>query len=208
MCPACSYLLEMWREEPHCLRCGRPRSGTGDLCRDCLATTPPFRLARAAAPYDGPFRQAVQKLKFQGALLLAEPLGQLMAETVLAEPMYTGVELVVPVPLHRRKLRSRGFNQSSLLGKEIGNRLGLPLEEKVLIKERETKDQIGLTREQRLANLRGAFTVDKPQLVKGKSLLLVDDIFTTGSTVSHSAAALLAAGAEEVSVITWAAGIN
>ena len=131
-----------------------------------------------------------------------------MAETVLAEPMYTGVELVVPVPLHRRKLRSRGFNQSSLLGKEIGNRLGLPLEEKVLIKERETKDQIGLTREQRLANLRGAFTVDKPQLVKGKSLLLVDDIFTTGSTVSHSAAALLAAGAEEVSVITWAAGIN
>lgn len=206
LCRTCTYLLEMWQEEPHCLRCGRLRSGPGELCRDCREKVPPFHLARAVAPYDGPFRQAIQKLKFKGEMWLAEPLGKLMAGAVLTEPMYTGVELIVPVPLHQRKLRVRGFNQSLLLGRELSSQLGIPLGEGVLIKKRETKDQIGLTREQRGVNLQDAFRVDKPQLIRGKSLLLVDDIFTTGSTVSHCAEALLAAGAAQVSVITWAAG--
>lgn len=208
LCGACQLRLEVWREEPRCRCCGRPGPGEGKLCRDCRESTPPFRLARAAAPYDGPFRQAVHRLKFQGELWLAEPLGLLMAETVSGEAGYGGTELVVPVPLHPGKLKARGYNQSSLLGEVLSRKLLLPLGDRLLVKERETRDQTGLTRKERWENLKGAFRVDKPQQVRGKSVLLVDDILTTGSTVTHCAGTLLAAGAAEVTVITWAVGSN
>lgn len=203
LCEKCALLLAMWREEPHCRRCGRLLGTTTGLCRDCQSDPPPFLVARAAAPYDGPFRQGIHRLKFHGEQSLAGPLGKLMGEAVANEPLFEGIQLIVPVPLHPRRLRERGFNQSGLLAEELSRQLNIPVRE-VLRKQRDTPDQVGLKREERLMNLAGAFTVVQPAAVQGKYVLLVDDIFTTGSTATHCVQALLSQGAAKVGVVVWA----
>lgn len=207
LCEKCRLLLELWRAEPHCRLCGRSVDKAGELCPDCRRQPPLFVAARAAAPYDGVFRQAVHRLKFRGEQFLAGPLGKLMAQVVAAEPLYREVQLIVPVPLHPRRLKERGFNQSALLAQELGRQLGLPCRE-ALRKQKDTLDQVGLRRGERLANLAGAFSVSQPALIRGKYVLLVDDIFTTGSTAVHCTEALLRGGAVRVAVITWATGAN
>lgn len=204
LCDKCALSLEIWREEPHCRCCGRLLGEIKNLCGECQNHPPPFVAARAAAPYDGPFRQGIHRLKFHGEQSLAEPLGRLMGEVVAGEPLFEGIELIVPVPLHPRRLRERGFNQSGLLAAELSRQLNVPLRE-VLQKQRDTREQVGLKRKERLVNLAGAFAVAQPAAIQGKYILLVDDIFTTGSTVTHCTQALLSRGAAKVAVITWAA---
>jgi len=207
LCEKCRFELEMWWEEPRCRRCGRLLNPGTEWCPACRQKPPPFAVARAAAPYDGVFRQALHRLKFRGELFLAEPMGKLMGEMAAREPLLQGVELAVPVPLHPRRFRERGFNQSALLAAELARQLGIPCRE-ALRKEKDTPDQVGLSKEERRVNLAGAFAVTQPALIRDKHVLLVDDIFTTGSTAWHCAAALLAGGAARVAVITWAAGAS
>lgn len=202
MCEKCALLLEMWRDEPHCRCCGRLLGEAKGLCRECQHHPPPFVVARAAAPYDGPFRQGIHRLKFHGEQFMAEPLGRLMGEVVAGDPLFKGIELIVPVPLHPRRLQERGFNQSGLLAAELSRQLNVPCRE-VLKKQRNTPDQVGLKREERLRNLAGAFVVAQPAAIREKYILLVDDIFTTGSTVTQCTQALLSQGAAKVAVITW-----
>jgi len=183
---------------------GEPRCG---LCR---RLEPPFAKATAYGSYDGGLRDLIHLLKYEQVRPAANVLGRMLAEAIAdLEPSFGESKvLVVSVPLHRSKLRQRGFNQSELIAraalklKPAGDRL--VLNANVLERRRETQSQTGLTRHQRRDNIRGAFAVTRPDEVAGRETLLVDDVFTTGTTVSECARLLRRAGASKVWVATVA----
>jgi ComF family protein len=180
------------------------------LCGLCRRAEPPFARAAAYGSYEGGLRELIHLLKFGGVRPAANVLGRMLAEALSTlAPELTGNSLaVVPVPLHRTKLRQRGFNQAELIARAAlkiespDNRLRLCAG--VLERKRETASQIGLTRHQRRENLRGAFGVHQADAVKGLEVLLVDDVFTTGATVSECSRVLRRAGATKVWVATVA----
>jgi ComF family protein len=183
--------------------------GTSEArCGVCRRLEPSFAKAVAYGSYDGGLRELIHLLKYEQVLPAAAVLGRLLAEGVrgLESSWSQRPVLIIPVPLHARKLRQRGFNQSELIAREFiklkGGTNCAALQTRVLQRRRETESQIGLTRHQRRENIRGAFTVVKPQGVAGREILLVDDVFTTGTTVSECARVLLRAGASKVFVAT------
>lgn len=149
-----------------------------------------------------PLRQVVHRFKYGRQASLGQPLGRLMAEA--CRPWFTlpDLDLVVPVPLHPRRLRWRGFNQSVLLGREVGRAWGVRLDPFVLTRRKETAPQSSLALKERHPNVRGAFAVAPRRSVEGKRLLLVDDVHTTGATVNECARVLMRSGAREVQVLT------
>ena len=173
-------------------------------CAACQRRPPPFHYARAAVRYDDVAREAVHALKFGGRRALAAPLGDLLAEISLPEAPDGGPHLVVPVPLHRRRERDRGFNQAVLLARRLGDAWGIPVCLDALARTVETAPQTELTATARRANVRDAFRLRRPELVAGRHTVLVDDIFTTGSTVSACARRLREGGASTVGVLTVA----
>jgi ComF family protein len=114
------------------------------------------------------------------------------------------VDVMVPVPLHIRRLRQRGFNQALLMVRELNKRMGIPYEERALAKIKDTPVQIALKKRERRKNLKGAFQVRDQETIQGKSIVLVDDVYTTGATVNECSRTLLAAGAKQVTVLTVA----
>lgn len=195
-----------------CLRCGRPLVGAAalghgpELCLDCHGGWQGFDLARAAGAYDWPLSEAVHRLKFGAELSLAELLGKLMGFRLGELVSLSGAlpDVIVPVPMHLMRLRERGFNQSQCLAQVVAGQYGLPVE-MALQRIRATVPQKVLGRDQRLSNLKGAFTVKRGARVKGKRVLLVDDVITTGSTAEACAFALKDAGACRVDVLLVAA---
>ena len=179
-------------------------------CGMCRRVEPPFARAAAYGSYESGLRELIHLLKYNGVRPAANVLGRMLAEAVAAlEPEFPAESvLLVPVPLHRSKLRQRGFNQAELIARaamKFGTaRDRLRLCAGALERKRETASQIGLTSHQRRENLRGAFAVAQPELVKGREVLVVDDIYTTGSTVSECARVLRRAGAAKVWVATVA----
>jgi ComF family protein len=181
---------------------GEPRCG---LCR---RTEPPFARALAYGSYDGGLRELIHLLKYDGVRPAANVLGRMLAEVITGlEPSFGNSVMVVPVALHARKLRQRGFNQSEMIAR-AALKLRMPekfvLEPNMLSRQRETQSQIGLTRHQRRENMRGAFAAAMPEDLVGKEVLLVDDVFTTGTTASECARVLRRAGATKVWVATVA----
>lgn len=181
----------------------------GDIrCGLCRRLELPFVKAVAYGSYDVGLRELIHLLKYEQVRPAAAVLGRMLAEAVnLLESCCTQrPAVVVPVPLHARKLRQRGFNQSELIAHEFIkiSHGKMTLHSRVLQRRRETESQIGLTRHQRRENIRGAFLVAKPQEIAGREILLVDDVFTTGTTVSECARILLRAGASKVFVATVA----
>jgi ComF family protein len=179
-------------------------------CELCRRAGPPYVRAIAYGSYDGGLRELIHLLKYDKVRPAANVLGRMLAEVIAElEPAFSATTiLVVPVPLHASKKRERGFNQSDLMARaavkqsSLGGRLKLQSE--LLQRKRITKSQIGLTRHQRRENLRGAFTVTDPSEVAGRIVLLIDDVFTTGTTVSECARILRRAGASKVFVATAA----
>lgn len=189
---------------PCCRRCGAPfrsRQGGDRLCQACWHQKPPFDHARAAAFYDGLVLEAIHRLKYQRQLLYAKVLGQIMTQATAITDVLATADLLLPVPLHPRRLRWRGFNQALLLAKHFQD---IPLGRDVLIRQRPTLPQVGLTSQERLANVKGAFLVQKPEQVAGKNVVLLDDVYTTGATVMECARVLRRAGAARIDVITAA----
>ena len=139
--------------------------------------------------------------------MLVEPLGELLLEAC-EDLRDDGIDLLIPVPLHPRRLRERGFNQSLLLARHLSRRLGLPCEAEVLVKVKDTPSQTSLSPAERQRAVRGAFEVMKGERIREKRVLLVDDVFTTGATVNEASRVLLRAGAEEVLVITLARSVG
>ena len=178
----------------------------GPLCGLCRQKAPHFRRAVAYGPYEGSLRDLVHLLKYQGIRPAARLLGRFMSQSVMQAGWAAGL-VVIPVPLASAKRRARGFNQAEEIARAFcreqgGNRI--QLETTSLQRTRETVSQTGLSREQRQANLRGAFTVSSREKVQGRTILLVDDVMTTGATAGECARVLLRAGAKEVFVATVA----
>jgi len=180
------------------------------LCGLCRRAQPPFVKAAAYGSYEGGLRELIHLLKYNSVRPAANLLGRMLAEAVShLEPALGDQALaVVPVPLHKTKLRQRGFNQSELIAraalKLLTPRGRFHLAPAVLERRRETQSQIGLSRHQRRQNMRGAFAVTQPDNIKNKPVLLVDDVFTTGTTASECARVLRRAGASKVFVATVA----
>jgi ComF family protein len=156
----------------------------------------------AAGVYAGTLREAVHRFKFGGALALDRPLGGLLAARLAAEMPLWRPELVVPVPLHRRRLGERTYNQSLLLARELARQWRVAVPARLLLRTRPTPPQQGLTAAQRRRNLKGAFALRRP--LGGERVLLVDDVLTTGATARECARMLLAGGAGEVAVAVLA----
>ena len=185
--------------------------GAGEArCGLCRRIEPVFARAAAYGSYESGLRELIHLLKYNGVRPAANVLGRMLSEAIATlEPDFAADSIaVVPVPLHRTKLRQRGFNQAELIARaamRIRGRAGrLHLHAGALVRTRDTASQIGLTSHQRRENLRGAFRVAQPDAVKAREILLVDDVFTTGSTVSECARVLRRAGATKVWVATVA----
>lgn len=200
---------------PLCAWCGDrlvSRAEEGQVCIHCEETAPRYEHAAAYGEYENALRGLIHVLKYQGIRPAAKPLGRCMAWTIrpiLAE--FPGEFLVVPVPLHRARRRTRGFNQAELVAKVALRELmeaRLRLSPRVLVRTRFTESQTGFTREQRRENLRGAFAVPDPARVRGRRVLLVDDVLTTGATADECSRILLRAGAEQVLVATVARAVS
>ena len=188
-------------KSPICSLCGRPFSdGTEQdrICEECLRKRPSYDIARAPYLYDGALMTAIHELKYAQRSHLADSLGSLLAlfaQTCIGELRGS---LVMPVPLHPKRLRARGFNQSLLLARCVASKTGAELDFLSLRRTKFTKPQTELSSEERKKNVRKAFEVVKPEVVKKRTILLVDDVATTGSTLNECAKALKRAGADGV----------
>jgi ComF family protein len=206
LCPTCWSRLKLI-ERPYCERLGIPFAydlGPGALSAEAIADPPPFDRARAVAVYDDVARRLVHGLKYRDRLELARWMAGWMARA--GTQVIDAADIVVPVPLHRRRLWWRRYNQSALLVRALAETAGKPLASDALIRIRATAQQVGLTAEERDRNVRGAFRVTAAgkRAIAGRRVLLVDDVYTTGATVKAGTRALLRAGAAAVDVLVFA----
>lgn len=181
--------------EPLCPRCGRPQI-SGILCPGCVSWSAAVDGIRAPFRFDGVIRQAVYELKYHNIRALAEPLARLINDYLISNPLPG--EILVPVPLHRKRLRERGYNQSGLLAKELGKLANLPVVDDCLVRQKHTSPQARTAAvAERHSNVDGAFICSGSD-VHGKAVLLIDDVATSGATLNAAAIALKAAGASSV----------
>ncbi len=195
---------------PRCLICWK--LGDEALCQNCISNIKKISYqhdeAKAFGIYEGVLRIAIKKLKFKNKKKLALPLASLLVEYIKRNFVDCSIDFIVSVPLSKKRLKSRGFNQVDLLAFIIERELKLQFIPNLLVRVKETKPQFELKREERFKNLEDAFRVSDPTKVKDKRVLLLDDIFTTGSTVAECFKALKQAGASEVYVLTLARAIE
>ncbi|MEE9542574.1 MAG: ComF family protein [Thermodesulfobacteriota bacterium] len=201
----CAHCLAGFKKvsKPVCSICGAPfvsSSGPDHLCAKCIKTKRPFVKARSALYYTDEGAEAIKRFKYHGVFSL-KPAFDNIFYALLDE--FRDVDLIIPVPLHRRRLAHRGFNQSLILARLVAKRLNKKLDYTTLKRVRLTRPQTELKGEERKRNVRGAFEVSSLSDYKDKKLLLVDDVYTTGSTVSECARVLKRAGGV-VSVLTLA----
>jgi ComF family protein len=194
----CDRCRLAWRAvpPPWCERCGQPLEG-GIACRLCAWWPAALGRVRSAVWLEDGARQVVHLLKYEGWWRVVESMARAMLRL---EPL-AGPIILVPIPLAAKRLRSRGYNQSERLAAALAERAGAVVVEGALRRVRETPTQTALTPEARLANVSGAFAGRE---VRGKAVVLVDDVFTTGATLAAAATALIAAGAARVDGVTFA----
>ncbi len=192
---------------PLCVQCGIPfltEAGIDHRCAACLTSPPPFTAARAAVDFSGPVKEMIHNFKYEHKVQLRRPLGILTAQRLQDFAISCAPDILIPVPLHNRRLRQRSFNQAVLLAEVLAKYWQLPLCRTNLQRIRWTEPQISLDARERRANVRGAFAVASAELLNGKRVILVDDVYTTGSTVAECAKVLRKAGAAAVYVVTTA----
>lgn len=193
---------------PICNKCGFmfvSREGDDHLCGQCIKRPMKFNVARAWGVYDRTLMDAVHNLKYNGKIQLAKPLGKMLLDTFMKYWQPEDVDMIVPVPLHKKRFRMRGFNQAYLLIKAWQKISRMPdIGHNALIREINTAPQIGLGKEERRKNIKNAFAVKNPEMIKGKRIVLVDDVYTTGATVDACARVLVGGGAVSVDVLTLA----
>lgn len=202
LCAACHAAIAI-PVPAGCRRCGAPGTESGLPCGACRARPPTFTSARALGPYvpDGSgneLARVVQHLKYRGCRSLAHPLADLLA----ARYPFPAHALLAPVPLHRARLRSRGYNQALLLARGLARRRGLALDPRLLERTRPTAEHARLDAAARHRNVQGAFRVRPGVALSGRTVVLIDDVLTTGATADACARALVAGGAAAVHVFT------
>ena len=199
LCARCRQLVRRL-EDPLCRRCGRELEFARSSC-GCRSRLRALSRARAAAAYEGPLEKAIHRFKYEGWRCLAPTLAGLLGDRLAVEPWPAA--LVLAVPLHERRLRQRGYNQSELLARELRGRLRLSAPPGGLLRLRDTPPQVGLDRLRRQANVADAFAWRGPPL-SGAPVLLVDDVTTTGATLEACARALRSVGSGPVLGLTVA----
>jgi len=194
LCHSCRGALP-YIVPPFCPKCGKPQP-SGTLCPGCVGWQAEIDGIRSPFRFDGVMRQAIHQLKYRNLRALAVPLAKLLNDYLATNPVPG--EVLVPVPLHRKRLRERGYNQSRLLVKELGKLINLPVIDDCLIRKQYAPPQTKTTTvDERQSNVVNAFTCRDHRL-KDKQVLLIDDVSTSGATLDACAAALKAAGATSV----------
>ena len=214
-CASCHGRIELVLH-PLCSVCGRPypdASGDDHVCAVCLSRPPHFIRAQAWACYpreestEHPLRRVIQKFKYGRKVSLGRPLGQLLGRGCHEFLNSCPIDLIIPVPLHPKRLRWRGFNQSVLLARQVSRLYNVPMDALLLYRSRETPPQTQLKEDERRRNVRGAFSLNPDNAVKNRRLLLVDDVYTSGATVNECSRTLKKAGAAAVYVVTRARAV-
>ena len=200
-CSGCWSQME-WLGNDGCSQCGLPLTGTeAEKCARCLADPPKLDRMRAAVAYDDLSRSLVLRLKYGRKVAIANTMARFMAPL---RGVWEDNVLLIPVPLHRSRLWNRGFNQSALLAERLSKRWGYPTRMELLRRAKRTRPLKGLNHRQRRRAVAGAFSVMDPAAVLGKTVVLVDDVLTSGSTAEACAGVLRRAGAGRVELICWA----
>lgn len=206
LCRACRAKLKPCRSA-YCLCCGRffPGAAAPHLCRRCLEARPPYAVHRSCAPYEGVLREVIILMKYHGYSVLGRDLAALALDALGEdEALWAGVEAIIPVPLHADKRRKRGFNQAEVVAREIARVKRLPVLGRALVRTRNTPAQTSLEAEDRRRNVAGAMAVRRPGEIEGATVLLLDDVYTTGSTIRECCRALRKARVGEVRALTLA----
>ena len=199
-CEACDTALE--RLPPSCCRtCAEPGTFVSGRCPRCHLNPPPFARAWAPFAHEGPVARAIHRFKYEDHPELAAPLAELLAEEACSF-LSRAPTLLVALPLHTRRFRERRYDQTQLLASALARLTGRRAPVGLLTRARETQRQVGLSEAERAGNVAEAFTASP--LVEGQSLLLIDDVFTTGATTRAAALALRETGAEHLEVLTIA----
>jgi ComF family protein len=191
------------------------REGEDHLCGECLESPKKFRTARAFGVYDKALMTLIHCFKYNGKIQLACPLGKLLLSSFNLYWNLNSIDMIIPVPLHVKRFRTRGFNQAFLLVKDWDKiaatwNVKLPvmqIERHALVRNRWTEPQTGLGRKKRMANIKNAFSLKNSPKIIGKRILLVDDVLTTGATANECAKVLLRGGAGQVDVLTLARAV-
>jgi len=203
ICQRCWSKVE-WIVAPYCRQCARPLSESFDSflpqkCGECLQNPPKFGQSFIPTLYQGVMVEVIKQLKYAGKIGVMRGLQRIIEEYLGKNGIsFHPLDLVIPVPLHRKRLKERGFNQAKLVAGLIANYFTLPLVDDCLKRIRPTQTQTHLRKPERINNMRGAFEVLKSHLLKKKRILLVDDVYTTGVTANEAAGTLRKAGAGSV----------
>ncbi|UCE39928.1 MAG: ComF family protein [Candidatus Aminicenantes bacterium] len=221
-CELCSRLLELPderiicrtclqglkpRRTSFCLCCGKFFDDAGEphFCSQCVLQKPVFSVHRSCGPYFGSLKDTIILFKYRGFHVLDKALATFVLQSLgREESLWWGVDSIIPVPLFPEKQKKRGFNQASELARELARQKNIDLIENQLIKVKKTPPQTSLEASERRKNLKEAFAVIRDQGIKDKTILLVDDVYTTGSTLQECSLALMKAGALEVRALTIA----
>jgi len=220
-CQLCSVLLESPQEKiicqtcwekvnvhrpSYCLCCGRFFMGAGEphFCHSCLQKRPIFSLHRSCGKYEGKLKDIILLYKYRFFRALGKDLARFAYCTLKEGDIWWKVEAIIAVPLHPKREKQRGFNQSQIIARELAKLKGIEIAEGILVKVKNVPPQTLLEAEEREKSVRGAFGVVKVEKIKGKSVLLVDDVYTTGATIRECSRVLRRAGVKEVKAITLA----
>lgn len=205
-------------DSPICTICGRPfaaKDDTDHICGQCITKKRPFQTARSCGVYSKTLMELIHAYKYNGRTRLAKPFSALLFQLFIGYDGFRNIDTIIPVPLHRHRLRERGFNQAYMMvmhwpdfdkSENFKSEFcaGFRIDDSSLVRNKKTASQTGLGRIERIKNIKGAFSVKRPELITGKNILVVDDVYTTGSTLSECASTLMKAGAAGVSVLTLA----
>jgi ComF family protein len=210
LCASCWQKMT-FNTPPHCAICSEPfpyEAGEAALCGNCIAKPPSFAKLHTVFHYDEHSKTLIHNLKYGDKTHTARYFGTWMAR--VGQPSLAQADMLVPVPLHKFRLLRRHFNQAALLAREIGCISGVPVYPQLLLRTRHTPPQAGLSSKERIRNVRGVFKLhpNYATLVKDKHIILIDDVMTTGATLSACAKIVLKAGASKVSILTLAKTIK
>lgn len=192
-------------EEPRCKKCGKPiRQKEAEFCYDCEREDLCYEQGRSLWIHKMPVSSSIYAFKYKNRRVYGEVYGREMAKMFRKIIRLWEIDVIVPVPLHRKKQKKRGYNQGEILAKEIGFRVGIPVDTTLIKRKKNTVPQKEFTRKERKKNLKNAFEVTGK--VEGKRVLIIDDIYTTGSTIDSISILLKKAGAEKTYFLTISIG--
>ena len=205
-CPSCEEKIRFITGDI-CPVCGTifPDSpARSHLCGNCMDDKTYFSCARAVVSYETIILNTIHEFKYGNNIPVGEMLASFMADFSFPDVDFTGYSLIIPVPLHIKRLRQRGFNQSLILARALAEKWQIPVNFSLLKRHKFTLTQTGLNKTERTQNIKGAFEVSDKKKIAGKNVVLVDDVYTTGATINECAKTLIKAGASKVTVLTLA----